>query len=657
MHSLLPAGIEHTEFSAFAVLPLLVLESASVGGVLGTLKHTRQLHFTSKRPVQYRVPTCCALGPLEVFAEQLWVGSIGMRQHSHAASLLLFHLEYYTPVSARQGRSLSGLGTAPPVAVQKRVQDPSSVSTRAPALRPPAESDRTNLRSWRQITCLTIGTRGDVQPYIALCLGLQKYGHTCTIATHPDELFKQMVEKAGIRFKSIGGNPQELIDHCVEYGFFSPSFYTKGFTKFHTWLSELTTSAYKACEGADLLIESPTAMVGIHIAEKMQIPYFRAFTMPWTTTKKYPHAFAVTDRDWGEWYNYATYSLFDFLVWRGISLQVNRWRRKDLKLERTSYRELQAIRVPFLYNFSQKIVPKPADWGEHIHLTGYWFVDQHQKTESHDKAAQSVPQSLKIFIEEARAQDKKIIYIGFGSVDVPDASKVQEAIEKAVDKANVRAILAIGSSKMQPEGSSSSSQLTRSSSSLKENDHESKSKMESQKIFYIKSVSHDWLFPQVDAAFHHGGAGTTAASIRAGLPTLIRPFLGDQFFWAHRVEELGIGTYVKKFEVDTMTKAFIDATNPDKQKKVQKVGKEIQAENGVEEAIHIIFKEFEYAQALMKNGLRNNYKGTPPHPHEGARKIARPEMDKGNPNFGFLYLITAIIRSTQFYSMYERANN
>ena len=83
-------------------------------------------------------------------------------------------------------------------------------------------------------------------------------------------------------------------------------------------------------------------------------------------------------------------------------------------------------------------------------------------------------------------------------------------------------------------------------------------------ILSVKSAPHDWLFPQIDAAIHHGGAGTTGASLRAGIVTVIKPYFGDQYFWANRVEDLGVGLGIRKLNVYNFSKALKDATSNEK---------------------------------------------------------------------------------------------
>ncbi|KAH9818350.1 family 1 glycosyltransferase [Melampsora americana] len=366
-----------------------------------------------------------------------------------------------------------------------------------------------------KITCLTIGSRGDVEPYIALCRGLMKEGHLCTIGTHPE--FEGMIKSHGIEYKSIGGNPSALMKHVVEHGIFSPSFWTKGYTQFSGWLKELLHNSGEAARGSDLLIESPNTMVGAHIAESMQIPYYRAFTMPWTSTSEYPHAFAVPSQARGALYNRMSYQLFDRLVWAGTSRFINKWRKKDLGLGPISYNALKARAHPFLYNFSEKVVAKPNDWKEWVHLTGYWVLNDSPKDAENIPIEAQLPHGLDDFIKTSRANKKKVVYIGFGSVIVPDPEEMTRVIAEAVKDANVHAVVSGG--------------WTAKDSKVGSVGMKEQLKEFADRIFYVDSVPHRWLFNQIDAAVHHGGAGSTGASLRAGIPTIIRPFFGDQKFY------------------------------------------------------------------------------------------------------------------------------
>ncbi|KAI9843091.1 MAG: Sterol 3-beta-glucosyltransferase [Sclerophora amabilis] len=425
-----------------------------------------------------------------------------------------------------------------------------------------------------RITCLTIGSRGDVQPYIALCKGLLAEGHKPRIATHAE--FEPWVRKHGIEFAPVDGDPAELMRICVENGMFTYSFIREASLKFRGWIDELLTSAWKACQDSDVLIESPSAMAGIHIAEALSIPYFRAFTMPWTRTRAYPHAFAVPDRKMGGAYNYFSYIMFDNVFWKAIAGQVNRWRKKELGLPGTNLDKLQPNKVPFLYNFSPTVVVPPLDYSDWIRVTGYWFLDE--------ASGWSPPTELTSFIQQARDDGKKVVYVGFGSIVVSDPAALTKTVIESVLKADVRCILSKGWSDRLGNNDASEPEIPLP-----------------KEILQIKSAPHDWLFRQIDAAAHHGGAGTTGASLRAGLPTIIKPFFGDQFFFGSRVEDLGVGVCIKKLNVSVFSRALWEATQSERMVvKAKVLGEEIRTENGVDNAIQAIYRDLEYAKTLIK---------------------------------------------------------
>ncbi|KAI9723725.1 MAG: Sterol 3-beta-glucosyltransferase [Candelaria pacifica] len=430
-----------------------------------------------------------------------------------------------------------------------------------------------------RITCLTIGSRGDVQPYIALCKGFLAEGHKPKIATHAE--FEPWIRKHGIDFAPVDGDPAELMRICVENGMFTYSFLREASLKFRGWIDELLSSAWKACQDTDLLIESPSAMAGIHIAEALGVPYFRAFTMPWTRTRAYPHAFAVPEHKMGGAYNYITYVMFDNVFWKAIAGQVNRWRKKELGLRSTNLDKMQPNKVPFLYNFSPSVVVPPLEYSDWIRVTGYWFLDE--ATDWHP------PKELTSFISKAREDGKKIVYIGFGSIVVADPTALTKTVVDSVLKADVRCILSKGWS----------DRLGNKEASVPEVPLP-------KEILQIKSAPHDWLFKQIDAAAHHGGAGTTGASLRAGLPTIVKPFFGDQFFFGSRLEDLGVGIYMKKLNVSVFARALWEATHSERMiVKAKVLGEQIRKEDGVGNAIQAIYRDMEYAKTLIKkNGAQ-----------------------------------------------------
>jgi UDP:flavonoid glycosyltransferase YjiC (YdhE family) len=316
----------------------------------------------------------------------------------------------------------------------------------------------------------------------------------------------------------------------------------------------LLTLSWKAVQGTDIIIESPSAMIGVHMAEALRVPYFRSFPMPMTRTRSFPHPFATPNNPKGRLYNDMTYVLFDHAIWRAIAARTNTFRQNILGIPATSYEKLEVWKIPYLYSFSPSIVPSPLDWLDWIHCTGYWFLDNPQTGWTPD------PQ-LKSFID---AQDKRpIVYIGFGSIIVSDPQAITRVIIEAVLLSNVRAIVSRGwSSRLKNKVDEKDAMLQKHPGT----------------IMSVQSVPHDWLFPKIRAVVHHGGAGTTAAGLRAGRPTIIKPFFADQFFWGERIEEMGLGRCIKQFTVENLSAALrVISTDENMLKLANRVGQKIRA--------------------------------------------------------------------------------
>ncbi|KAI0087753.1 hypothetical protein BDY19DRAFT_994648 [Irpex rosettiformis] len=418
----------------------------------------------------------------------------------------------------------------------------------------------------RHFVCLTIGSRGDVQPYIALGKRLKKDGHRVTIVTHVE--YKEWITGFGLDHREAGGDPGALMQLSVENKMFSPQFIKQSLTTYRSWLDDLLRDAWKNCRDAEVLLESPYAMAGVHIAEALQIPYFRVCTMPWTKTTAFPHPFIGPPLETPH-ANALSYVLFDNILWAATSGQVNRWRKEYLKLDPTNMGHGPQSKIPVLYNFSPAsvllaVVPKPLDWSDSKIECGYWFLDNPDP----DWFA---PESLLRFMREARQQNKPLVYIGFGSITVPNPQAMTEHIYQAVKKSGVRAIVSRGWSGRMAKKVQQDIEIP-------------------DEVYAIDKIPHDWLFPQIDAALHHGGAGTTGASLRAGIPTLIKPWFGDQYFWASRVHQLGAGLRVPSLRVSDLTHALTKATSDRIMKeKAAIVGQKIRSEDGCGVAMRAIY--------------------------------------------------------------------
>ncbi|KND92131.1 Sterol 3-beta-glucosyltransferase UGT80B1 [Tolypocladium ophioglossoides CBS 100239] len=384
------------------------------------------------------------------------------------------------------------------------------------------------------IVIMVIGSRGDAQPFLKIGKVLkERYGHRIRIATHP--AFRDFVEKdSGLEFFSVGGDPSELMAFMVKNPGMIPTLETVRAGEIgrrRDAMAEMFEGFWRACVNAtddekdrqnlkmmsskdpfiaDAIIANPPSFAHVHCAEALGIPLQLVFTFPYTPTQAFPHPLASIKRsnvDPG-YTNFISYPLVEMMTWQGLGDLVNDFRVKTLNLDPVStlwapgatYR----MHVPFTYLWSPGLVPKPEDWGEEIDVSGFVFLDL--------ATAFHPPQELVEFLDAGEPP----IYIGFGSIVVDDADSFTDMIFEAVEKAGVRALVSRGWGGFGRDDVPGN-------------------------IFMLDNTPHDWLFPRVKGCVIHGGAGTTAIALKCGLPTMIVPFFGDQYFWGSMVGSSGAG--------------------------------------------------------------------------------------------------------------------
>jgi sterol 3beta-glucosyltransferase len=311
--------------------------------------------------------------------------------------------------------------------------------------------------------------------------------------------------------------------------------------------------------GADVLIYSPAFLLSVpHVVEQMGIPAIPTALQPFLTPTRVFPVVGMPAWPLGGWYNRFTYVLSEVFVTLLLTRPINRWRTQTLRLPRYKGRGLFAAirqsRTPTLYGFSPTVLPKPPDWEAHVHVTGYWFLPPH---------AWQPPEALRRFLAAGPAP----VYIGFGSIEDPSAASRTRMVLEALRHAGVRAIIASGWGGLQ-------------TSDAPDN------------ILLIDEAPHDWLFARVAAAVHHGGAGTVAASLRAGIPTVVIPFHADQPYWGRRVHALGAGPPpipVARLSATGLAQALRQALDDaSMRQRAQAIGAAIRAEDGVASAVQVI---------------------------------------------------------------------
>lgn len=413
------------------------------------------------------------------------------------------------------------------------------------------------------ITILTIGSRGDVQPFIALGMGLQEAGYRVKLASHAN--FESMVKENGLDFAAIEGNPQEMFQGesaRVAMKTRNPIEFSRRLSQvLHPIMSAAQLDSWAACQDTDVIVAGSIAFWAVDIAERLQVPCFYAFLQPAAPTTAFPASIAPPSSGrLGGLYNRLTYSVLYRLIWLLISSSINQFRQSTLQLplaKKTLFNRMRDLQIPLLSAVSPSIVSIPKDWTALDYMAGYWFLDS---------ASDFTPSvSLLDFLADGLPP----VYIGFGSMIGPEVIRTIEIALEALIKTGQRGLLMTGWSGF------------------------SKSDLPSH-IHKTSSIPHDWLFPKMQCVIHHGGAGTTAATFRSGIPGIPIAFIADQPFWAYRAYKLGVSPAPidrRKMTVEQLAEAILETIHDSGMRnRATELGKKIRQENGVAQAVNIIDK-------------------------------------------------------------------
>jgi sterol 3beta-glucosyltransferase len=392
------------------------------------------------------------------------------------------------------------------------------------------------------ITILAFGSRGDVQPCVALGLGLQRAGHKVRLVALSQ--FETFVESRALDFFSLGVDMHDL---------------RKAGREFKPNMERMQEGFWQASQGTQAIIFSTLGINAYHVAEKLEVPCLWALTIPiFGRTRTRPAL--LPPLPLGSGYNLLAHILTEQGTQQTIGRLFNSWRQAwlnlpPIQLHRWPYTQLRGQPVPMLYCYSPAVVPKPPDWGEHAHVTGYWFLDHPPDWQP--------PADLVDFLESGPPP----IYVGLGSISSRDPEKTSRIVLDALRQSGQRGVIATG------WGGLSQSDLP-------------------DEVFVTEAVPHDWLFPRMAAVVHHGGAGTTGAGLRAGVPSIIVPVSNDQPFWGRRVKALGAGPAPiprKRLTADRLAHAIcVAVTDEAIRKRAAELGETIRAEDGVANAVRII---------------------------------------------------------------------
>jgi sterol 3beta-glucosyltransferase len=406
----------------------------------------------------------------------------------------------------------------------------------------------------------TIGTEGDVRPYITLARALKSYDQEVVIATS-DNYFPLInsfgIDCVPIKLKGPFRRP------ASPFNLRMIKTVKASIVNMEGYLTEL----WNACRDADAIIYNVATFPCIYIAEKLRIPSFGAFMQPHHPTKAFPDPSVTNGKPLGGIFNVAGFWLFDLLHWAYVRKSINRWRKETLHLPEiplwdTVITQMTQRKSLILYAYSPSLVPKPPEWrSDRLQVTGYWYLDTY-------KGYQPVPE-LERFLESGPPPV-------FLSVMWNIEKLTWERIIKLSNLLDTRLIV------HDLHGDLAQNPPT-------------------ARIYYIRGpIPHEWLFKKISAAVHHGGLGISMNCIRAGVPIVAIPgdsAGNDHRFWAYQLSRADVGIFVdipgksRRF-VPRLAAAITTVLKDGRIKtRATELSRKVCAETGLQNAVRLIMKE------------------------------------------------------------------
>jgi sterol 3beta-glucosyltransferase len=411
-----------------------------------------------------------------------------------------------------------------------------------------------------RVTIIAPGSRGDIQPYLGLGVGLTRAGHAVRVVTTMDH--DTLVKSFGLELASVPVNVQAALQSKATSEALQKSNLAslRMFKDIALKAARLTAEiGLEASRGCDVLVAGfAGAFLGEGIARRLGVPLVQAYNVPLTPTAAFPGALTPW-LDFGPRSRRFGHALARMALWTTARMSANDARMQVLSAPSAPLtvprRFAGLVEGPVLYGFSPTFLPRGPEWGDDVEVTGFWFTD--------DPPGFTPPPALEEFLAAGPAP----VCIGFGSMSQTDPRAAAELVLEAVQQAGVRAVLLAG------WGGLTAKQLPST-------------------VLALDGAPHSWLYPKCSAVVHHGGAGTTAAALRAGVPAVVVPFHGDQPFWAQRVHASGTGPRPilrRKLTAAGLANALREATSDvGLSARASALGEAVRAEGGVGRAVEAI---------------------------------------------------------------------
>lgn len=408
------------------------------------------------------------------------------------------------------------------------------------------------------VVLFTIGTQGDVRPCLALGAGLQRLGLRVRVVTSRN--FEAWIRGQGLEFAPLTADFQRLLQDRADlarHGLDMRRMAVEFRGRFEEWSRHWAGEALAASEGAGLVLGvGNSTLLAQAVAEVRDLPFVRVQLQPLTPSRVLAPLLLAGCRHCPGLVRLAAYQLLRLAVWYVMQPAINRRVRPQLGLRPYPwygpYFDESGLRSRVLYGFSPSLVPPPPDWPASVRVCGYWLLEE---------PAWSPDAELQAFLAEGPAP----VYVGFGSMVSADPEAFTGHLLTSLRRSGRRAVLATGWGALAlPTG------------------------RQGPDILVIRDAPHAFLLPQMAVAVHHGGAGTTAAVARAGIPSVVLPFYGDQPFWARRLQAAGAAPPPLSMEAlrrGGLPPALEQALRPGMRQAAAALGRQLAAEDGVAVAL------------------------------------------------------------------------
>jgi UDP:flavonoid glycosyltransferase YjiC (YdhE family) len=412
-----------------------------------------------------------------------------------------------------------------------------------------------------RIAIPALGTRGDVQPYVALAAGLHRAGHEVVVTTH--EAFAPLVRRHGLEFQALPGDPATMFEAVAWDPLrISPWRPLTQLRIIRTGIGSLVDQVRPDALAAgwadvDLVLFGSTTTFGHFVAQQLGVPSILTALTPAVATSAFPHPVLAPRLRLGGWGSYASWLVGERLARQTFQEPLRPRARRECGLPGAPRPRPPSAAgswppVPVLHAFSPWLVPRPRDWAAHVEVTGWW-------------TGSPSPDELPEDVERFLSAGDPPLFIGFGSMPLPQPERVAEIIVGALRRTGQRALIC-----------GLRGDALRRAGTL---------------VHVADDLPHDRVFERVAAVVHHGGSGTVGTGLRAGRPTLVVPFVYDQFFWGRRVELAGVGPRPVPFaalSADRLAAALTRLADGDVRAAAQRLGERIRQEDGVTRAVGVI---------------------------------------------------------------------